>query len=170
MICGGVVPKITGDKGVSRRLGRIAGKEKVAFIGRALFAAGGEIKTEAQISLTTGAVSGKFHQPSAAGSPPNNDTGVLAAHITATQPAPLRVQVSSSAGTSDTRATDLDGKTWGPGRKEPAAKNLPYAVLLEYGTSNMLARPYMGPAARKKRKRAQELVAKAMSLVTSKKG
>lgn len=39
------------------------------------------VQADAQISITTGAVSGKGHVPSAPGTPPNNDSGGLANSI-----------------------------------------------------------------------------------------
>jgi HK97 gp10 family phage protein len=107
----------------------------VREVGKALFAAGEAIQTEAQISITAGAVSGKKHVPSAPGQPPNNDTGTLAGNIETNQVAPLVVEVSSNAS---------------------------YAAALEFGTSKMEARPYMGPARDAKRKEVTALVRKAV--------
>lgn len=110
----------------------------VREVGKALFAAGEMIQVEAQISITAGAVSGKKHVASAPGSAPNNDTGHLANNIETNQVAPLIVEVSSNA---------------------------EYAAPLEFGTSNMAARPYMGPARDAKRKEATQLVRKAVDSV-----
>lgn len=107
----------------------------VPEVTKALFAAGEMIAVEAQISITAGAVSGKFHVPSAPGEPPNNDTGVLAGNIETNQIGLLRVEVSSNA---------------------------PYASDLEFGTSKIAARPYMAPAANLKRPDAQRLVDRAI--------
>jgi HK97 gp10 family phage protein len=104
-------------------------------VGAALFAAGNLIQVEAQISLTEGAVSGKNHVPSTAPNPPNQDTGVLGNNIETLHLEPLLVAVSSNA---------------------------PYAAYLEYGTSRMSARPYMGPAAGKSRKEVGKIVADAV--------
>lgn len=117
----------------------MSGSEKVALVGQALVAGAGEIKTYAQISIQEGSVGGKFHVPSLPGEPPNADTGILAASIEVHQVAPLRVQIVSQA---------------------------PYSAALEFGTSKMEARPFMGPAARAKRKRVTELVGKSVSIVT----
>lgn len=135
------MPKITGAKGVSDRLARMGGKEKVEFVGRALFAAGEEIKAHAAHLITEGAVSGKNHVPSRPGEPPNADTGVLHSRIHVEQPGPLRVLVVADA---------------------------PYAAPLEKGTSRVAARPFMGPAARAKRKRVRELVGTAVTIATRK--
>lgn len=128
--------KITGADRVSKRLSAAAGKRVVEKVGQALFAGGELIRAEAHRSISEGAVSGKYHVPSLPGEPPNRDTGVLQAHIETTQPAPLRVEVSSNA---------------------------PYAVELEYGTSKMLPRPYMAPAVRKNKKDVLALVRDAVS-------
>lgn len=116
--------RIRGAKEHSLRLKRMRGTGAVRVIGQALFEGGEAIQVEAQISLTTGAVSGANHVPSKPGEPPNEDTGRLGDNIETVQPSPLRVEVSSNA---------------------------PYALPLELGTSKMAARPYMGPAARKMR-------------------
>lgn len=132
------MPKITGDKQVTMRLQTI-GPKAVALVGQALFAGGEEIRAEASHMITEGAVSGKNHVPSLPGEPPNEDTGVLRTNIETTQPAPLRVEVSSNA---------------------------PYAVALEVGTSKMAARPYMAPATERKRKEVVALVGHAVSRAT----
>ena len=132
------MPRITGDKQVTMRLQTI-GPKAVALVGQALYAGGEEIRAEAAHLITEGAVSGKNHVPSLPGEPPNEDTGVLRTNIETTQPAPLRVEVSSNA---------------------------PYAVALEVGTSKMAARPYMAPATERKRKEVVALVGQAVSRAT----
>jgi HK97 gp10 family phage protein len=136
------MPKITGRDRVTRRLNALSGREKVELVGQALFVGGDIIKAEAARLITEGAVSGKFHVPSKPGEPPNEDTGLLRSRIEVHQVAPLRVQVSSNA---------------------------PYAVELEVGSSKMAARPYMGPAARNKRKEVVTLVQKSVSVATRRK-
>jgi len=116
------MPKITGLNVVNGKLAQLSGQQKISLVGQALVAGGQEIKAEAARSITAGAVSGKDHVPSAPGEPPNENTGVLRSNIEVTQPAPLRVEISSNA---------------------------PYSAALENGTSKMQARPFMGPAARK---------------------
>lgn len=130
------MPKITGVQQITARLNGLAGEKTVREVGQALFAGGELIRAEAHRSISEGSVSGKNHVPSAPGEPPNRDTGTLQAHIETTQPAPLRVEVSSSA---------------------------PYAVELEAGTSKMAARPYMAPASRRKKKEVVELVQQAVN-------
>lgn len=132
--------KITGAKGVSIRIRNLAGPEMVRQVGAALFAGGQELQTEAQISITNGAVSGKGHVPSKPGEPPNQDTGVLANNIETVQVAPLRVEVSSNA---------------------------PYSRALEFGTSKMIERPFMRPAAVKTRGKVRKMVAAAVRKVAS---
>lgn len=100
----------------------------VQDIAKGLFSIGELIAVEAQVSITTGSVSGKGHVPSKPGEPPNNDTGVLANNIEVQQQEPLRVQVIAAA---------------------------PYASALEMGTSKMAARPFMAPAREATRKEAQ---------------
>ena len=135
------MPKISGSKGVSNRLAGLSGQKKVQFVGRALFAAGEEIKAHAARLITEGAVSGANHVASLPGHPPNEDTGHLRTGIIVEQPGPLRVLVASNAR---------------------------YSAALEYGTSKMAARPFMGPSARSKRKRVRELVGTAVTIATRK--
>lgn len=127
--------RVIGAREHSARLRRIRGPATIRRVGAALQAAGELIQREAQISITTGAVSGKNHVPSAPGSPPNQDTGVLANNIETVQTGPLKVEVSSNA---------------------------PYAAPLEFGTSKMAERPYMRPAVAKKRGEAVQLVRRAV--------
>jgi len=127
--------KITGGAAFSAKLKTISGSGKDADLGRALFAAGNLIEVEAARLITTGAVSGKGHVPSKPGEPPSNDSGVLARNIETVQVAPLKVEVSSNA---------------------------PYSVFLEYGTSKMLPRPFMGPATQLKKDEAIALVRRAV--------
>jgi HK97 gp10 family phage protein len=135
------MPRITGDKGVQSRLNRLSGPQKVALVGQALFAGGEAIRAQAGRLITEGAVSGKNHTPSAPGQPPNEDTGHLRTNIDVSQPAPLRVEIASNAR---------------------------YSAALEYGTGKMAARPFMGPAARAKRKEVTALVKKAVNIATRK--
>ena len=128
------MPKITGADKVSKKLSGAAGERLVQRVGAALLAGGEIIRAGAQHSIVEGSVSGKNHVPSLPGEPPNNDLGTLVANIETTQPAPLRVEVSSNAR---------------------------HAVPLETGTSKMAARPYMGPMARQKKKEVVALVRKA---------
>lgn len=117
-----------------RRLQALAA-ESEREVSAALFAAGEMIQVEAQRSITAGAVSGRGHVSSAPGQPPNNDTGVLANNIETTQPAKLRVRVTSNAG---------------------------YSAGLEFGTSKVAARPFMRPARDKKKAEVKALVEKAL--------
>jgi len=130
--------KITGAKKVEERLNRMPPRV-IKAVGMALFEGAEILKAEAQVSITTGAVSGKNHVPSAPGEPPNEDTGTLRRNIISTQPAPLRARVSSNA---------------------------PYSAFLEYCTSKMAARPFMVPAARKVRQQVVDLVQAAVDRAT----
>lgn len=137
------MPKITGREAASRRLTGLAGKEKVELVGRALFVAADEIKAYARHSITEGSVSGADHVASLPHQPPNADTHILDINIEAHLVAPLRAQTVADA---------------------------PHAVPLEGGTSAMIERPFMGPAARAKRQRTVELVTAAMNRATRRKG
>lgn len=132
------MPNISGADNVAFRLNTIGGKA-VQLVGQALYVGGQTIEAEAAHLLTQGAVSGKHHVPSSPGDPPNEDTGVLRTHIETTQPAPLRVEVSSNA---------------------------PYAAALEFGTAKMAERPYMRPATEHKRNEVIDLVRQAVDKAT----
>ena len=137
---GGVMARIIGSKGHKARLKKIRGAAMTREVGKAIYAASDMLKAEAKISITTGAVSGKGHVPSAPGQPPNNDTGHLAGNIENRMTGPLTAEVSSNA---------------------------EYSAALEFGTSRMAARPFMTPAAAKTRKQAGALVKAAVKKVTS---
>lgn len=86
-----------GAKAHIRRLKALSGPRMSDAIGKALFAGGELIQTEAQISITRGAVSGKNHTPSPPGTPPNADTHHLSDNIETTQPSNELVEVRSNA-------------------------------------------------------------------------
>lgn len=127
---------LKGARAHTRRLQALASATTEREIGAALFAAGELIQTEAQRSITAGAVSGRGHVPSAPGESPNNDTGVLANNIETTQPSRTRVLVTSNAG---------------------------YSAALEFGTGKVAARPFMRPARDKNRDEAKKLVEQALN-------
>lgn len=108
-----------------------------------VFAAAELVEVEAINSITAGSVSGRGHVPSRPGEAPNNDLGDLVRGIATTQPEPLRATVTSSA---------------------------PHALPLEVGTSRMAARPYMAPAANRKRKEVASTLAKGVSRAVRKLG
>lgn len=127
--------RMIGAKAHVARLRKLSGDSMVRAVGRGLFAAGELIAVEAQISITSGSVSGKNHVPSKPGQPPNQDTGTLANNIEVAQVEPLVVEVSSNA---------------------------PYSAPLEFGTSKMASRPFMGPARDAKKQEAIQLVRRAV--------
>lgn len=126
---------VTGHKKILQRLQKMRGAASERRIGKALFAGAEEIAVEAQLSITNGAVSGAGHVPSAPGEPPNNDTGTLAGNIEAIKVSSTEAQVRSSAA---------------------------HSKPLEFGTSKMAERPFMRPAADRKRKRVRGLIAAAV--------
>ncbi len=132
------MPKITGGNSHAARLKHLTSPAAIESLGRALYAAGERIQIAAQISITEGAVSGKAHVPSAPGTPPNNDSGVLANNIeTIRDPEnPLRVLVSSNA---------------------------PYAAVHEFGNSKLPERPYLRPAMARERKATVEAMRRAVA-------
>lgn len=124
-----------------KRLQALQSPEVVKTVEQALFAGGKSIEAYAKHIITLGSVSGAKHVPSAPGSAPNNDTGVLKNNIETTRAGVLRVHVSSNA---------------------------PYAGFLEFGTSRMAERPYMRPSRDAKQKEVGDLVTQAVNTVVKK--
>lgn len=129
---------VSGARRVVQRIRSMAGVENT--IGPVLLAAGELLATTAQISITKGSSSGTSggkhqHIPSLPGEPPNNFSGFLAGHIEVTQPSLTLVRVTSEA---------------------------PYSAALEWGTSKMEARPFMGPARNKTAPQAKAMIANAI--------
>lgn len=129
------VVKVIGVRLHTDRLKRMSGARTKSTLNKALYAAGQVIEIEAERSITAGSVSGAGHVPSAPGEPPNADTRLLDTSIHTVAVGDGRVNVESTA---------------------------PYAAALEFGTSRMAARPYMLPAAVKKRPEAQSIISEAV--------
>lgn len=172
------MPKITGSISASKRLSAMTGPRKVQLVGQALFAAGEKIKAHAQHLITENSVYGKNHKPSAPGRAPNNDTGHLAKSIIVTQVAPLRVLIMATAryaaiqeygGTiqhpGGTAYFFRDGKPVFVGSRNAAFWQLPHT---KPHPITLPARPYMGPAARAKRKEVVAMVNKVITFATKK--
>lgn len=132
--------KVTGAKAHKARLGRIRGAAMRRELSKAIFVAADMLTVEAAISITAGAVSGKNHVPSKPGEPPNADTHFL----------------DRSIGTESFQSNLLKAKS---------VAFAPYAKALEFGTSKVAARPFMAPAAKLVRPKAQRLVAAAVKIV-----
>lgn len=117
----------------------------VEAVTRALYGGAQDVQIEAQLSITRGATSGKNHQPSTAPDAPNNDTGVLANNIEAAVVAPLKAETSSNA---------------------------PYAAAQEFGSEkqNLPERPYMRPAAAKRRPNVRQRIVRAVSRIVGASG
>lgn len=107
--------------GLGGKIGKLTSDMR-AQLKPVVYAIAGAVQADAQISITTGAVSGKGHVPSRPGEPPNNDTGALANSI---EVQPL----------NDLAARVIVGADYG--------------LALEFGTSKMAERPYMRPAVKK---------------------
>ncbi|GGO96556.1 HK97-gp10 family putative phage morphogenesis protein [Stakelama pacifica] len=120
-----------------KRLARLYGPEGTRLVDQAIFVGADEIRVEAQISITTGSVSGAGHVPSLPGQPPNNDTGTLANFINV-----------------EHRAGSL---------KATVRSDATYSADLEFGTSKMAERPFMRPARDKKKSEVKRLVQQAMN-------
>lgn len=131
--------KISGLSEHTAHLKSLSGPEMARQVGAVLFAAGSLIEVEAAHSITDGAVSGKGHVPSAPGEPPSADTHELDRSIETIQVAPLKVVVAASAR---------------------------HAIPLEFGTSKMAARPFMAPAAQRKRAEITNMIAAGVAKIS----
>lgn len=137
----------------------------VREVSKALFVGGERIQVAAQISITSGAVSGSKHIASAPGEAPNNDTGVLANNIETVLKEPLVVEVSSNAPYSaalEEGSSRSAGVTARPGTKRAGP------VRYEFGDSKTEARPFMAPARDAERAAVEKLVTAAVKRVVDK--
>lgn len=132
--------KVIGAKAHAARLKRIRGALMIREVGKAIYVAADYLSTEAALSITNGAVSGKNHVPSTAPDPPNADTHDLDRSIHTERESQL---VALTVADSD------------------------HAAAMEFGTSRVAARPYMQPAAAKTRPKAQRLVQAAVKHVVN---
>ena len=107
-------------------------------VGRAVFKSINIVKNEAINSIVSGAKSGityekynprRTHTASRAGEPPASDTGFLASQISAD----MNIQGRQIVGEIISAA--------------------PYSKSLEFGTTNMMARPFMQPAFKKNKRK-----------------
>ncbi len=130
--------RITGvDKHVNR-LKRAAQRTPDAVL-RELYVAGQEIEIAAEISITQGSISGKGHIPSRPGEPPNADTRDLDTKIE-----------TRIVRRGDNPRVDVEAFS-------------AHAVFMEFGTSRVAERPFMRPAAAKKRGNVRASVSRAVS-------
>jgi hypothetical protein len=134
------VAKITGNDRHERRLRAMRGPAMAQAVTAAIFVEAQALQADAQLSISEGATSGKGHVPSAPGTPPNNDTGVLAGNIEAVPTGLFKAETSSNA---------------------------PYAAAQEFGSpsNNLPERPYMRPAAARAKARAPRNIAAAVDKV-----
>lgn len=169
--------KITGADKHANRLRALravvtAGKE----LNKTVFREAQNLQVDAQTSITRGATSGRNHTPSAPGTPPNNDTGVLAGNIEAQLTGTAKAEVSSNApyaaihefgGTIDhpggTPYFMRDGKpvfvsNSGQGAFHTLPVTKPHKIT-------MPERPYLRPAAARAKERFPQAIADAVKKV-----
>jgi HK97 gp10 family phage protein len=131
--------KIEGLEKHAARLKRLSGAPMQKEVRKLVYTLADMHATEAALSITRGAVSGKNHVASNPGEPPNADTHFLDRSIEATLTGPVSAESSANA---------------------------PYAAALEFGTSRMAERPFMRPAAKTVRKEVDQLARAAVRRVT----
>lgn len=136
---------MSGVEAHRRRLRKLRGPAMIRPVTQAVFAAAQDLAVDAALSITAGATSGKKHEASAPGTPPNADTHVLSNNIEATSTGPLKAEASSNA---------------------------PYAAAQEFGSSaaHLPERPYMRPAAAKARPEAARRIIAAVNRVIAASG
>jgi len=164
--------KIVGGKAHAARLKRIRSPAMVREVGKAIYVAADMLTKDAQISITTGAVSGKNHVASEPGDAPNNDTGHLANNIRTYRTGELAAESSSEAEYS-AALEDGSKRAAGTTSRSFAGKTSPYGpskakqgpVKVEFGDSKTEARPFMAPAAARTRPKAKRLVQAAVKKV-----
>jgi HK97 gp10 family phage protein len=130
--------KLSGVDRHVARMKRISGPAMQREAGKLVYTLADMHKTEAALSITKGAISGKGHVASQPGQAPNADSHLLDRSIEAAQTGPLTAESSANA---------------------------PYAAALEKGTSKMAARPFMKPAAQKIKKQAGRLAKAAVDQI-----
>ncbi|WP_052117922.1 HK97 gp10 family phage protein [Novosphingobium pentaromativorans] len=165
-----------------KRTGNIAIKiqkltpEIEAALRPVVYAIADEVKTDAQISLSTGAVSGAGHVPSAPGTPPNSDTGHLADSIEVEEMGPLRARVVAKA--EYAAIQELGGTINHPGGtpyfmkdgKPVFVSNSGYGAFhhlpkTKPHTITLPERPFMRPAGIKNQKSGKALMKAAVARV-----
>lgn len=168
--------KIKGGPKIVAKL-RNSGDDAIELVQAVLFEAGQKVQTDAQKSITEGAVSGAGHKPSAPGTAPNNDTGVLASNIETLETGPLKVTVSSNAPYA--RIQEFGGTIQHPGGTAyfpngsggvtfvsneavdgVLGRNLPRTKAHPI---TLPPRPYMGPALQKNKQRILDRVVAAIN-------
>lgn len=165
--------KLTGGGSYTRKI-KQGGPEIVKRVGAVVFAAAERVADDAQISLTTGAVTGDNHMPSAPGSPPNNNWGTLAASIEAVRLPPLKAKVTANAPYAAIQEyggvinhpggtayfIGEDGLARFVSNDSPNAADLPRTKPHEIV---LPARPYMRPALEKNREQINADITKAVN-------
>lgn len=138
----GPLPGVEAHK---KRLRKIRGPAMTRAVTAEVFAAAKDIANDAALSITAGATSGKNHEASAPGEPPNADTSVLDRSIDAAVTGPLKAEASADA---------------------------PYAAAQEFGSDKigLPERPFMRPAAERGRPGATRRVVDAVNRVIAASG
>lgn len=119
------------------RLRRMKSKYMQDAVIKAMYDAGELVRQEAQNSIREGGISGSGHVPSLPGQPPNADTHNL--------------DMSIDVRVSKTR------------KSVEVISRADYSAALEFGTSEIVERPFMRPALQKHRNRAVRGAAEAVS-------
>lgn len=141
-MAGGTLPGVEAHK---KRLRKLRGPAMIRAVTAEIYGAAKDIANDAALSITTGATSGKNHEPSAPGTPPNADSGVLDRSIDAAITGPLKAEVVADA---------------------------PYAAAQEFGSDKLglPERPYLRPAAERGRAGATRRVVDAVNRVVAASG
>lgn len=139
------LPGMRGVEAHRKRLRKLRGPAMVRAVTAEVFGAAKDIANDAALSITRGATSGKNHEASAPGEPPNADTHVLDRSVDAAVTGPLKAEASADA---------------------------PYAAAQEFGSEKLglPERPFMRPAAERGRPGATARVVNAVNRVVAASG
>lgn len=178
--------KITGVERAKKRIANLLSTpEKIDLVSRALYVGADEIAKEAKHYITLGAVSGAGHKASSPGSPPNENTGGLRNGIITIQIGPLHAQVQSTSPYGAIQ--ELGGTINHPGGTAYFVRGDGTAVFVSNDAAERFSslhgrelprtkphqitlpeRPYLGPAARAKRKEVVKIVKDAIKVAIGK--
>ncbi len=141
-MAGNPLPGVEAHK---KRLRKIRGPAMVRAVTAEVFGAAKDIANDWALSITAGATSGKNHEASAPGEPPNADTHVLDRSIDAAVTGPLKAEASADA---------------------------PYAAAQEFGSEKLglPERPSARPAAERGRPGATRRIVGAVNRVVAASG
>lgn len=163
------------------RLRKLGGPDAVRIVSAIVHEGADMIRAEAFRLISAGSVSGKNHKPSAPGSPPNRDTGVLQANLETRNKRNLRAEVVSKAPYAAIQ--EFGGTIKHPGGTPYFMRNGKPVFVSKSGAGafhglpttephdiTLPARPYMRPARDAKAKEIRKRMAEQMNKLVKRSG